>query len=149
VDPNAALRMIDEADRVDVETREVMRGLHGWLSRGGFQPDWDDYPTGTRRYHRAYGKATSAVGQVGHSTRVHATVAKAPIGMRNIATTYQLAYETYDGNVQVRKIGDRLWEVLPRGGASFYEKSRQAAIERAFQLDASRSARKATRRTRR
>ena len=84
----------------------------------------------------------------GRSTHAHATVAKAPPGMRNIATTYQLAYETYDGDVQVRKIGDRLWEVLPRGGASFYEKSRQAAIERAFQLDASRS-RKAKRRTRR
>jgi hypothetical protein len=146
MDPNAALRMIDEADRVDSETREVMRGLHGWLSRGGFQPDWDDYPTGTRRYRKAYGKPA---GVVGHSTRAHAMVAKAPPGMRNIATTYQLAYETYDGNVQVRKIGDRLWEVLPRGGASFYEKSRQAALERAFQLDASRTARKASRRKRR
>lgn len=87
-------------------------------------------------------------GSAGHSTRAHATVAKAPPGMRNIATTYQLAYETYDGDVQVRKIGDRLWEILPRGGASFYEKSRQTALERAFQLDASRS-RKAKRGTRR
>ncbi len=73
-------------------------------------------------------------------------MAKTPAGMRNISTTYQLAYETYDGNVQVRKIGDRLWEILPRGGASLYEKSKPAALERAFQLAAARLARKATRR---
>ena len=52
MDPNAALRMIDDADRVDAETREVMRGLHGWLSRGGFEPDWSAYPTGTREERR-------------------------------------------------------------------------------------------------
>ena len=63
-----------------------------------------------------------------------------PAGMRNISTTYQLAYETYDGNVQVRKIGTRLWEILPRGGASVYEKSKPEALERAFQLAAARSA---------
>ena len=68
MDPNAALRMIEEADRVNAETREVMRGLHQWLARGGFQPDWSAYPTGTRRYRKAYGgggtrKATS------HATR--------------------------------------------------------------------------------
>lgn len=72
-------------------------------------------------------------------------MAKAPVGMRDISTTYQIAYETYDGNVQVRKIGDRLWEILPRGGASVYEKSKPEAIERAFQLAASRSARRASR----
>ena len=70
---------------------------------------------------------------------------KAPAGLRNISTTYQIAYETYDGNVQVRKIGDRLWEVLPRGGAMVYEKSRPEAIERAFQLAAARSVRRASR----
>ena len=74
-------------------------------------------------------------------------MAKTPAGLRNISTTYQLAYETYDGNVQLRRIGDRLWEVLPRGGASVYETSKPAAIERAFQLAASRSARRATRRS--
>jgi hypothetical protein len=73
-------------------------------------------------------------------------MAKTPAGMNNISTTYQTAYETYDGNVQVRKIGNRLWEILPRGGASVYEKSKAEAIERAFQLAASRSARRATRR---
>jgi hypothetical protein len=69
-----------------------------------------------------------------------------PAGMRDISTTYQIAYETYDGNAQVRKIGDRLWEILPRGGASVYEKSKPAALERAFQRAASRTARRATRR---
>ena len=72
-------------------------------------------------------------------------MAKTPAGLRNISTTYQLAYETYDGNVQLRRIGDRLWEVLPRGGASVYETSKPAAIERAFQLAAVRSVRRATR----
>lgn len=72
-------------------------------------------------------------------------MAKPPTGMRDISTTYQTAYATYDGNVQVRKIGDRLWEVLPRGGAALYEKSKAEAIERAFQLSASRSLRSFTR----
>jgi hypothetical protein len=70
---------------------------------------------------------------------------RTPSGFRNISTTYQLAYQTYDGNVQVRKIGERLWEVLPRGGASIYETSKQGALERAFQLAASRLARSARR----
>lgn len=73
-------------------------------------------------------------------------MAKSPAGLRNISTTYQLAYETYDGNVQLRKLGPRLWEVLPRGGARIFEKSKDAAVERAFQLAASASARRATRR---
>ena len=63
MDPDAALRMIDEADRVDAETREAMRGLHQWLSRGGFAPDWSAYPTGTRRYRKAHGKPRA------HATR--------------------------------------------------------------------------------
>ena len=66
---------------------------------------------------------------------------KTPPGMNNISTTYQIAYATYDGNVQVRKIGERLWEILPRGGASFYEKSKPAALERAFQLAGARARR--------
>jgi len=63
MDPDAALRMIDDADRVDAETRDVMRGLHDWLSRGGFAPDWAAYPTGTRRFRKAYGKGHA------HATR--------------------------------------------------------------------------------
>jgi len=76
-------------------------------------------------------------------------MSKAPLGFTDISTTYQRAYQTYDGSVQVRKIGTRLWEVLPRGGATLYEKSKQAALERAFQLAASAAARHATRRTKR
>ena len=75
-------------------------------------------------------------------------MARTPSGFNNISTTYQLAYETYDGNVQVRKIGDRLWEILPRGGASVYEKSKPEALERALQLAASRTSRRSTRRSR-
>lgn len=74
-------------------------------------------------------------------------MAKTPIGFTNISTTYQLAYQTYDGNVQVRKLDDRLWEILPRGGATIYEKSKPAALERAFQLAGSAAARKATRKS--
>ena len=74
MDPNAALRMIEDADRIDAETREVMRGLHQWLSRGGFQPDWDAYPTGTRRYRKAYGKQQRAQIRSGAGkARAHAT----------------------------------------------------------------------------
>ena len=74
MDPDAALRMIEEADRVDAETREVMHGLHQWLSRGGFQPDWDVYPTGTRRYRKAYGKRAGAqICGGGRNARAHAT----------------------------------------------------------------------------
>ena len=76
-------------------------------------------------------------------------MAKTPPGFTNSSTTYQLAYQTYDGNVQVRKIGDRLWEILPRGGSSLYETSKPAALERAFQLAASTAARRATRRSKR
>lgn len=67
---------------------------------------------------------------------------KTPLGFTDISTTYQTAYQTYDGNVQVRQIGSRLWEVLPRGRkASVYETSKKAALERAFQLDAATPAR--------
>ena len=69
MDPDAALRMIDEADRVDAETREVMRGLHQWLSRGGFEPDWASYPTGTRRYRKAHGKIRGAKKAGAHAMR--------------------------------------------------------------------------------
>ena len=67
---------------------------------------------------------------------------QAPAGMRNISTTYQIAYETYDGNVQIRQISSKLWEVLPRGAAMLYETSKAAAVERAFQLAATRNAKR-------
>jgi hypothetical protein len=61
-------------------------------------------------------------------------MARIPKGFRNISTTYQVAYATLDGNAQVRKIGNRLWEILPRGGSAQYEKSKEAALDRAYQL---------------
>lgn len=78
-------------------------------------------------------------------TRKQIQMARDPIGMRNISTTYQLAYETLDGKVQVRKIGERLWEILSRSGAATYEKSKQAALERGFELAALPSRRRAVR----
>ena len=77
MDPDAALRMIEDAGRVDAETREVMRGLHQWLSRGGFQPDWNAYPTGTRRYRKAYGKSRA------HSTRKDAPPGTSTIKLKD------------------------------------------------------------------
>jgi hypothetical protein len=59
---------------------------------------------------------------------------RTPKGFRNISTTYQRAYATLDGFVQVREIGNRLWEVLPRGGSAQFEKSKLAALDRAHQL---------------
>lgn len=73
---------------------------------------------------------------------------KPPKGFTDISTTYQRAYQTYDGNVQARQIGTRLWEILPRGGAVLYEKNMPAALERAFQLAGSASLRKSTRKGR-
>ena len=78
MDPDAALRMIEDADRVDAETREVMRGLHQWLSRGGFQPNWAAYPTGARRYRKAYGKRQGAQIRGAGNARAHATRKGAP-----------------------------------------------------------------------
>ena len=69
-------------------------------------------------------------------------MAKTPKGMRNISTTYQLAYATLDGNVQVRQIGKRLWEILPRGGSAQFEKSKEAALDRAHQLTYERKGRR-------
>lgn len=68
-----------------------------------------------------------------------------PVGMENISTTYQEAYRTLDGNAQVRRIGDRLWEILARGCAAVYEKSKPAAIKRGFELAASVSRRQSAR----
>lgn len=99
MDPDAALRMIDDADRVDAETREVMRGLHQWLARGGFQPDWDAYPTGTRRYRKAYGKR--------HGARIRGSAPTAKRG--KLATQINQALDLY------MERGE--WDGLSLGGA--------------------------------
>lgn len=64
-------------------------------------------------------------------------MARAPRGFRNVSTTHQTAYATIDGNVHVRHIGGRLWEILQRGKAAQYEKSKRAALDRAFDLSTS------------
>lgn len=61
-------------------------------------------------------------------------MARTPKGFQNISTTYQQAFATLDGNVQVRQIGRTLWEVLPRGGSAQFSKSKEAALDRASQL---------------
>jgi hypothetical protein len=57
-----------------------------------------------------------------------------PRGFRDISTTYQMAYSTIDGSVQVRKIGSRLWEILGRGGLSVYETAKEAALKQARKM---------------
>ena len=68
--------------------------------------------------------------------------ARDPLGMRNISTTYQEAYQTLDGNAQVRRIGERLWEILARGGVAVYAKTKAAALSRGFELAAAVSRKK-------
>jgi hypothetical protein len=56
MDPNAALRRIDGAKRIDAETRETMGSLFSWITRGGFAPDWKLYPRGAKRMAKMFGK---------------------------------------------------------------------------------------------
>jgi hypothetical protein len=60
MDPNATLRMIEDAPRLDAACREAMATLHGWIAGGGFEPDWAAYPKGTKRYRRIYHGQTRA-----------------------------------------------------------------------------------------
>lgn len=55
MDPNATLRLIDEATRMNSETREHINNLRSWIARGGFHPDWNEYPRGAARYRKALG----------------------------------------------------------------------------------------------
>jgi hypothetical protein len=72
-----------------------------------------------------------------------------PRGFKDISTTYQLAYMSTNGNVQVRKIGTRLWEILARGGVSVYETAKEAALKQARKLAGPPSKRKAGKRVKR
>ena len=87
MDPDAALRLIDSASRVDADTREAIRGLQQWLSRGGFAPDWTAYPTGTRRFRRALGIKKSGARKKQPSTRHYATRAKTKTKTKTKRTT--------------------------------------------------------------
>jgi len=59
-------------------------------------------------------------------------MADTPKGFKNITTTRQVAFVTKKGNVQVRKIRDTLWEILPPREAVRYETSRKAALDTAL-----------------
>ena len=61
-------------------------------------------------------------------------MSRIPKGFRDISTTYQRAFMTLDGNVQLRQIGRTLWEILPRGGSAEYAASKEAGVDRANQL---------------
>ena len=52
MDPNACLRIINDATRINAEAREACENLYTWIARGGFAPDWTAYPLGTKRYDR-------------------------------------------------------------------------------------------------
>jgi hypothetical protein len=53
MDPTACLRRIADCNRFSsAECRTACADLHTWIRRGGFQPDWDAYPLGTKRYER-------------------------------------------------------------------------------------------------
>lgn len=60
MDPTACLRRIEDADTRN-ERRDACQDLQGWLSGGGFEPDWDAYPKGARifRQWRSDKRATS------------------------------------------------------------------------------------------
>ena len=53
MDPNETLRMIDSF-LTDRETGECVdewcENLMEWLSRGGFEPEWEKYPLGASYY---------------------------------------------------------------------------------------------------
>jgi hypothetical protein len=53
MDPNATLKMIDDAINAGTNGDEVDDWcciLASWLAMGGFEPAWDRYPMGTSYY---------------------------------------------------------------------------------------------------
>lgn len=49
MDPNETLKLIDQAlseREVGEEVDALCRGLYEWVSKGGFEPDWNKYPSG-------------------------------------------------------------------------------------------------------
>lgn len=56
MDPNACLKRIDDAKRPDSrECREAIADLERWIAGGGFAPNWQFFPRGTRRFSRKAG----------------------------------------------------------------------------------------------
>jgi hypothetical protein len=58
--------------------------------------------------------------------------------MRNVSTTFEEKYQTWDGNVTVTHFKRGLWSVHPRGHAPFMAHSKRAAFDQALGI-ASRS----------
>ena len=53
MDPDACLKQIDSflnKQQTGTAVDEWCEDLHGWLSRGGFAPDWTKYKLGTSYY---------------------------------------------------------------------------------------------------
>jgi hypothetical protein len=53
MDPNATLKNIHDfirAGRAGDEVDEWVDALAGWLARGGFEPDWSRFESGTSYY---------------------------------------------------------------------------------------------------
>lgn len=50
MDPNTTLELIDDAifDGDREAAREHRANLRTWLSKGGFEPTWNDYPRAAR-----------------------------------------------------------------------------------------------------
>jgi hypothetical protein len=52
MDPNATLRELEYLrSGDDYELEEYASGLDNWLSKGGFEPNWEEYPHGTSLFH--------------------------------------------------------------------------------------------------
>lgn len=53
MDPNATLRIIHGAtSQYDEEAVNAANDLRHWLIRGGFAPDWSQFPRGAYRYRK-------------------------------------------------------------------------------------------------
>ena len=53
MDPNATLRelgLLKAGGGTYEEIEELVEALDCWLSKGGFEPDWDEHPLGTLVY---------------------------------------------------------------------------------------------------
>jgi hypothetical protein len=55
MDPNTALRILNEAPKMTRATHEAASALSMWLLGGGFPPHWNFYPRGTKRFRKLYG----------------------------------------------------------------------------------------------
>ena len=49
MDPNATLKAIDA---LGDEVNDYCQYLFDWLAKGGFEPNWIQYPAGTNYYRR-------------------------------------------------------------------------------------------------